>query len=747
MRSKRFEKLAERPINCETFIKPWPEVGLTTTSSPLDPAPGLVIKDGAVVEMDGVRRADFDFIDIFIAKHAIDLAVAERAMSTPSVEIAHMIVDINTPRSAVLDVISGCTPAKVVEIINQMNVLEMMMGLAKMRARRTPANQAHVTNRKEHPALLAADAAEAALRGFAEIETTIAVTRYAPFNALAILVGSQTGRGGVLTQCAVEEAANLRLGFKGLTSYSETLSVYATERAFIDGDDTPWSKTFLAAAYASRGVKTRFTSGGGAPALMGHAQGKSMLYLEARSLLGTKAAGSQGSQNGSISCIALPESLPDGVRGVMAENLIAMLLGLEVASGNDALASHSEMRKAAKLMLQFIPGTDFITSGYGAIPRPDNMFGGGNFDVTEMDDWYVLQRDMRVDGGITPVGEDEALKARARAARALQAVFAALDFPAIIEEEIQAATTAFSSDDVPSRDRVADIDAAQRLLDGPLTVLDVIKALDGAGFRDVASNIFEMQRQRVIGDYLQTSAIFDKNFHVLSALTDPNDYRGPGSGYRVDGERWQQLQNLPQAWDPREYMQKLDAVGQEDWLQEAGPAQKSDGGDVVIAVGPAFGGKIPQTIGGLDHRAVLGALMQGLQDEGVPARIVRVCHTSDCAFIGHAGAQLSGSGVAIGIQSKGTTVIHRRGLLPLDNLELFPQAPNLDLETYRQIGRNAARHASGRPASPIAVRSDNTVRLRLIVQTTLLHLRETQQVVRGKPPVELWIAQSEEERR
>ena len=76
---------------------------------------------------------------------------------------------------------------------------------------------------------------------------------------------------------------------------------------------------------------------------------------------------------------------------------------MEVASGNDALASHSEMRKSAKLMLQFIPGTDFITSGYGAIPRYDNMFGGGNFDVSEMDDWYVLQRDMRVDGGITPV--------------------------------------------------------------------------------------------------------------------------------------------------------------------------------------------------------------------------------------------------------------------------------------------------------------------------------------------------------
>ena len=466
MRSKRFERIAERPINKDTFVKPWPEVGLSTTFSPFDPVPSLTIEDGRLVEMDGVASENFDLVEEFIARHAIDLDVAPRAMATPSRDIAHMIVDINIPRTTVLEIVSGCTPAKLVEIVNQMNVLEMMMGLAKMRARRSPANQAHVTNRKENPALLAADAAEAALRGFAEIETTVAVARYAPFNALAILVGSQTARGGVLTQCAVEEATNLRLGFKGLTSYSETLSVYATERAFVEGDDTPWSKAFLASAYASRGVKTRFTSGAGAPALMGHAQGKSMLYLEARSLLATRAAGSQGSQNGSISCIALPEALPDGLRAVTGENLIAMLLGLEVASGNDALASHSDIRKAAKLMLQFIPGTDFITSGYGAIPRPDNMFGGGNFDVSELDDWYVLQRDMRIDGGIEPIAEGPALQARARAARALQAVFAAFGFPPITDEEIIAATGAYGSEDMPDRDRVADIESAQGLQNG-----------------------------------------------------------------------------------------------------------------------------------------------------------------------------------------------------------------------------------------------------------------------------------------
>ena len=172
----------------------------------------------------------------------------------------------------------------------------------------TPANQAHVTNWREHPALLAADAAEAALRGFAEVETTVRVARFAPFNALAILVGTQTGRGGVLTQCSVEEALGLRLAMKGLTSYAETLSVYGTEKTFVDGDDTPWSKAFLASAYASRGVKIRFTSGTGSEALMGRAEQKSMLYLEARCLLVVKGAGSQGVQNGSISCIALPGS-------------------------------------------------------------------------------------------------------------------------------------------------------------------------------------------------------------------------------------------------------------------------------------------------------------------------------------------------------------------------------------------------------------------------------------------------------
>ncbi|MCB0029088.1 MAG: propanediol/glycerol family dehydratase large subunit, partial [Anaerolineales bacterium] len=502
-RSKRFERRESRDINKETYVSPWPEAGLMVVDSPYDPQPSLLLEAGQVLEMDGRAAADFDMIDQFIVQNCLDLAVAPEAMATPSADIARMIVDINVSRQAVQRLAAGCTPAKLTEIIRHLNVLEMMMGLAKLRVRRTPANQAHVTNFKEHPALLAADAAEAALRGFAEIETTVRVARMAPLNAMATLIGSQTGHGGVLTQCAVEEAMGLRLGLKGLTSYAETLSVYGTEQTFVDGDDTPWSKAFLASAYASRGIKIRFTSGTGSEALMGKAEGHSMLYLEARCLLVTRGGGSQGVQNGSISCIALPEALPGGVRAVLAENLLATMLGLEVASGNDALASHSDIRKTAKLMMQFIPGADFIFSGFSAIPKRDNMFGGGNFDADDLDDYNVLQRDMQVDGGLRPIDEAEAIAVRSRAAMAIQAVYAELGFPPISDEEVEAAILAHSSADVPDRNLVADMAAADAFMAGERSSLDVVCALQRHGYDEIAANILEMGRQRVIGDYLQ----------------------------------------------------------------------------------------------------------------------------------------------------------------------------------------------------------------------------------------------------
>ena len=295
-RHKRFEALEKRDVNQDGFVKEWPEVGLIAMGSPNDPAPAIRIENGEIVGMDGVDRADFDLVDEFVARTAIDASVAEQMMAMDATEIARKIVDINVSRAEVQKIFTGLTPAKIAAVMDEMNVVEMMMGLQKMRARRTPSTQGHVTNVKDNPVLMAADAAEAGLYDYSEIETTVGMIRYAPFNALALLVGGQTGRGGIISQDAVEEAMELQLGLRGLTTYAETVSVYGTEDAFRDGDDTPWSKALLASAYASRGIKMRFTSGTGAEVQMASAQGKSMLYLEIKCVMLSKGVGVQGLQ-------------------------------------------------------------------------------------------------------------------------------------------------------------------------------------------------------------------------------------------------------------------------------------------------------------------------------------------------------------------------------------------------------------------------------------------------------------------
>ena len=552
MKSKRFQVLAERDVNKDGFVSEWPEVGLVAMNSPNDPTPSIKIANGKVVELDGVKREDFDMIDQFIADYAINLDSAEKVMAMDSLELAKMLVDVNVGREAIVELTTAMTPAKIVEVVSSMNVVEMMMALQKTRARKTPSNQCHVTNVKDHPVQIAADAAESAIRGFDEQETTVGIVRYAPFNALSLLVGAQVGRGGVLTQCAVEEATELLLGMRGLTAYAETVSVYGTEPVFVDGDDTPWSKAFLASAYASRGLKMRFTSGTGAEVQMGYAEGKSMLYLEAKCIYITKGAGVQGLQNGSISCIGVPGAVPSGIRAVLAENLITTMLDMEVASGNDQTFSHSPIRRTARTLMQMLPGTDFIFSGYSATPNYDNMFAGSNFDAEDYDDYNIIQRDLKVDGGLRPVLEEEVVKVRNKAARVLQGVFAELGLPEITDEEVEAATYAHGSKDMPNRNVVEDLKAAEEMMQKGITGVDVIKALSKRGFDDVAESLLNLMKQRVSGDYLHTSAILDKDFNVISAVNDVNDYKGPGTGYRMSDERWEEIKNIPNALRPED---------------------------------------------------------------------------------------------------------------------------------------------------------------------------------------------------
>jgi len=553
-RSKRFEALDERAVTEDGFVNEWPEVGFVAMESPNDPDPSVTVEDGQIVEMDGKDREEFDFIDRFIADYALDVENAEEAVAVDSEEFARKLVDINVPREEIVELSTAMTPAKLVDVVNHLDTAEIIMAMKKMRTRQTPGNQCHVTSVKDNVAQIAADAAEAALRGFYEAENTVGVARMAPLTALAQQIGAQTGRGGVITQCAVEEATELELGMRGMTGYAETVSVYGTEDVFKDGDDTPWSKAFLASGYASRGLKMRYTSGAGSELNMGQAEGKSMFYLETRCVLVTKGCGVQGLQNGGISCIAIPTSVPAGVKEVAAENLVTMMADLEVASGNDQTFTHSDKRRTARMMPQFLAGTDFIFSGYSAVPNYDNMFAGSTFDSYDFDEYNVMQRDLQVEGGTKPVDEDTVIEYRERAAKALQDVFEELGFPPISDEEVEAAIYADGSKDMPERSTAEDIKAAEEMMDEGVSGADLVKILADNGYDEIAENLLGILKGRVAGDYIQTSGIFegDGDFDVVSAVNDPNQYQGPGTGHRLEGEDWEEKKDVRFAVDPED---------------------------------------------------------------------------------------------------------------------------------------------------------------------------------------------------
>ncbi|WP_256447622.1 propanediol/glycerol family dehydratase medium subunit [Acrocarpospora catenulata] len=173
-------------------------------------------------------------------------------------------------------------------------------------------------------------------------------------------------------------------------------------------------------------------------------------------------------------------------------------------------------------------------------------------------------------------------------------------------------------------------------------------------------------------------------------------------------------------------------------LLEKGPAEQGRRTDeVVIGVSPAFGDFFSRTIVDLPHAEVLRELLAGVEEQGVHARVVRVRGSSDLAVIAHTAAKLSGSGIAIGVLSRGTTMIHQKDLVRLSNLELFPQAPLMDLETFRKVGRNAARYAKGESPQPVPSRNDYMARPRWQAKAALLHIKETEFVRAGAAPVEL----------
>ena len=432
-------------------------------------------------------------------------------------------------------------------------------------------------------------------------------------------------------------------------------------------------------------------------------------------------------------------SVPGGLRELMAENLMAMMRNLESCSGNDALMSESDMRRTSRTLPIVLAGSDFVFSGFGSIQRYDNMFGPSNFNAEDIDDFLAMQRDWGVDGGLRTVPAERIGELRREAALACRAVYRHLGLADFTDDHVERAVDAAGSKDLGETDTLAVVSAAHAIREGGLTVVDIVAALDETGYEDAAEKIMDMTRARLSGDYLQTAAIFDESLRVLSMVTDPNDYAGPGTGYEPAPERQAEIDAIRQARGVEDLRAEQAEAAVPGVLAPAGPAAPGqDPRDVVIGVSPAVGRDVWRSLSGLPVPEVLGELLAGLEEEGCTGRVVRFNDTVDLGRIGLAAARLAGSGIGIGLQGKGTALIHRRDLAPLANLELYSVAPSVTPELYRLLGANAARHAKGGTPDPARnPYSDEAIEARYHTTVIALMALERAWVRPGAPAQEL----------
>jgi propanediol dehydratase large subunit len=170
----------------------------------------------------------------------------------------------------------------------------------------------------------------------------------------------------------------------------------------------------------------------------------------------------------------------------------------------------------------------------------------------------------------------------------------------------------------------------------------------------------------------------------------------------MSAERRQQVARVRQVWAPAALAAEQEHAAGSIRLASLGPARARVRPDeVVVGLSPAFGEHIWAALNGMTVGELLRQVLAGIEEEGVASRIVRVRRSIDLGAIGWTAAQLSGSGVSVGLQGKGTALIHRADLPPLGNLELFSIAPRVTAELYRGLGRNAARYAKGAAVEPL----------------------------------------------
>ncbi len=167
----------------------------------------------------------------------------------------------------------------------------------------------------------------------------------------------------------------------------------------------------------------------------------------------------------------------------------------------------------------------------------------------------------------------------------------------------------------------------------------MIKALAKRGFREEADNLLSMVKLRVSGDYLQTSAMV-RNGRIVSAVNDPNDYAGPGTGYRVTPSAKREISAIRDVLDPEEVLRAENVHRR--------PRRKRISyrtmGEAEVGTRSARGRHrhlaglrcetVPDASPAIRCRACCGELIDGIAEGGGRRAIVRMKHTADTSFLG-----------------------------------------------------------------------------------------------------------------
>ena len=281
-----------------------------------------------------------------------------------------------------------------------------------------------------------------------------------------------------------------------------------------------------------------------------------------------------------------------------------------------------------------------------------------------------------------------------------------------------------------------------------ITVLDVIRALDAARLpRGGGEPALRSCKLRLSGDYLQTSALV-RDGRVLSRGQRSQRlcrarHRLPrrAEARRAGDQRASATCSTSERCCARRRCSRRSRRGASRYRgigRGGGRQRPARGGDRRLA--RPSGSKLFRTLAG--HPASPNAQGAGRGHPRAAAACRASCgmrHTADTSFLGLSAARLSGSGVGIGIQAKGTAVIHQADRLPHHNLELFSNAP---ITTPRALPpprrqRRRLRPRRGAGAGGGADRAARRWARAIHAEVALIYAIETALTVDGAAPEEI----------